>query len=269
MTAPAIELEMISCGYERQHVLDHVSLSLPVGSFAGIIGPSGAGKTTLLKAILGLSERFSGEVRIQGTTIQRGEYPRGIGYVPQIETVDWTFPATVENVVLMGLSTRPGRLPWASRDERRRIYQTLEDLGLDGIGKRHIRDLSGGQQHRVFLARALVGKPDILILDEPTAGVDIKTRDDILHHLAHLNQHGTTILMTTHELNSLAAHLPWVICVNRGVVAQGCPTKVFTDTVLSRTFDAEMRVVRDQTTGNLLVAEAGDHPPLSGLGLAS
>jgi ABC-type Mn2+/Zn2+ transport system ATPase subunit len=269
MKPAAIELDILSCGYERQPVLEHVSLSLPAGSFAGIIGPSGAGKTTLLKAILGLAERFGGDLRVQGVTIEAGGCPAGVGYVPQIETVDWSFPATVNDVVLMGLSSRPGRWPWASREERRQIEQTLSDLGLGGIGKRHIRDLSGGQQHRVFLARALVGKPDILILDEPTAGVDIKTRDDILHHLAHLNQHGTTILMTTHELNSLAAHLPWVICVNRGIVAQGCPTKVFTDTVLSRTFDAEMRVVRDQTTGNLLVAEAGDHPPLSGLGLAS
>jgi ABC-type Mn2+/Zn2+ transport system ATPase subunit len=269
MTPPAIKLDGLTCGYDRRPVLENVSLSLPDGAFAGVIGPSGAGKTTLLKAILGLAERMAGTIAVKGAAVPPGKCPARIGYVPQVETVDWTFPATVNDVVLMGLATRPGRLPWTSRTERVAIEGTLTDLGLDGLGRRHIRDLSGGQQHRVFLARALVGKPDILILDEPTASVDIKTRDDILHHLAHLNKRGTTILMTTHELNSLAAHLPWVVCVNHGIIAQGSPAKIFTDAILSRTFNAEMRVVRDQVTGNLLVAEAGDHAPLADLVEAS
>lgn len=266
MSKPAaIALHGVSCGYDHRPVLENVTLELPAGSFTGVVGPSGAGKTTLLKAILGLAERYAGTLQINGAAIRPGGRPAGIGYVPQIETVDWSFPATVNNVVLMGLATRPGGLPWASRAERAAISETLDDLGIGEIGTRHIRDLSGGQQHRVFLARALVGKPDILILDEPTASVDIKTRDDILHHLAHLNQRGATILMTTHELNSLAAHLPWVVCVNHGIVAQGSPANVFTDALLSRTFNAEMRVVRDQVTGNLLVAEAGSHGPFADL----
>ena len=265
MTSYAIELHDVSCGYGRRPVLERVSLCLETGAFAGVIGPSGAGKTTLLKSVLGLADRYAGRVVIAGQEIQSGSHPRGVGYVPQVETVDWTFPATVENVVLMGLAARPGARPWPSRQESAAIAEILDDLGLSGIGRRHIRDLSGGQQQRVFLARALVGKPEILILDEPTASVDVKTRDDILHYLAHLNERGTTILMTTHELNSLAAHLPWVICVNHAVIAQGDPANVFTDAILSRTFYAEMRVVRDDLTGNLLVAEAGSHPPLAGL----
>jgi zinc/manganese transport system ATP-binding protein len=269
MSGNAIELIDVSAGYDRGPVLDRATLTIPSGAFAGVIGPSGAGKTTLLKTVLGLTTRYQGTVTIEGRQMAAHDHPVSVGYVPQVETVDWTFPATVENVVMMGLSHRPGRLPWPSRSERKAIDGVLEQLGLSGIGRRHIRDLSGGQQHRVFLARALVGKPRILILDEPTSSVDIKTRDDILHHLAHLNQDGTTILMTTHELNSLAAHLPWVICVNRGIVAQGNPTTVFTDSILSRTFDAEMRVVKDPVTGNVLVAEAGDHPPLASLRAAS
>ena len=126
------------------------------------------------------------------------------------------------------------------------IDAMLDRLGIGGLGRRHIRDLSGGQQQRVFLARALIGEPEVLILDEPTASVDIKTRDDILHLLVDLNRAGTTIVMTTHELNSLAAHLPWVVCVNQRDRRPGCPTQVFTDAILSRTFNAEMRVVRDQ-----------------------
>ncbi|MFT4040429.1 MAG: ATP-binding cassette domain-containing protein, partial [Thermomicrobiales bacterium] len=134
-------------------------------------------------------------------------------------------------------------------------------LGLAGLGRRHIRELSGGQQQRVFLARALIGEPDVLLLDEPTASVDVKTRDDILHLLAELNRQGITIVMTTHELNAVAAHLPFVVCVNGGIVAQGAPQAVFTEAILSRTFAADMRVVRDVETGGLLIAEAGRHGP--------
>ncbi|MBA3449782.1 MAG: ATP-binding cassette domain-containing protein, partial [Chloroflexia bacterium] len=139
----------------------------------------------------------------------------------------------------------------------------LERLGLAGLGRRHIRDLSGGQQQRVFLARALIGAPDLLILDEPTASVDVKTRDDILHLLAELNRQGVTVVLTTHELNAVAAHLPYVVCVNGGVVAQGSPLDIFTAPILSRTFGAEMRVIRDEQTGGLLIAEAGWHGPFA------
>lgn len=163
----------------------------------------------------------------------------------------------------MGLAARLGRTPWPSREERDRLAAVLDELGMAGLAKRRIRDLSGGQQHRVFLARALIGAPSLLVLDEPTASVDIKTRDDILRHLAHLNGRGTAIVITTHELNALAAHLPEVVCVNRAIVAAGPPHVVFTDAILSRTFNPEMRVVADTATGNLLVAEAGSHGPFA------
>ena len=181
--------------------------------------------------------------------------------MPQVETVDWHFPVTVEDVVLMGRVGRMGLMPWPSRSDRKAVAAALERLGIGGLARRHIRDLSGGQQQRTFLARALVAEPDILVLDEPTASVDVKTRDDIIHYLVELNRDGVTIIMTTHELNSVAAHLPWVVCVNRTVVAQGSPADVFTGPILSRTFNAEMRVVPDPVTGALLVAEAGSHGP--------
>ena len=110
-----------------------------------------------------------------------------------------------------------------------------------------------------------MAEPDLLILDEPTASVDIKTRDDILHLLADLSRDGVTIVMTTHELNTVAAHLPRVICVNGGIVAQGAPADIFTPEILSTTFQSEMRVVRDPDTGALLVAEAGSHRPFAEL----
>lgn len=253
----------MTAAYDGVPVLSDLSLRIPEGQFTGVVGPSGAGKTTLLRVMLGLAPHVDGDVTVGGQRVRPDASPAGVGYVPQVGVIDWTFPVSVENVVMMGITRSASRLPWASRLEKKRVGETLERLGLDGLGGRHIRDLSGGQQQRTFLARALIGNPRILVLDEPTASVDIKTRDDILHLLAELNRSGTTIVMTTHELNSLAAHLPWVVCVNGGIVAQGPPSLVFNDHIMSKTFDAEMRVLIDDQTGALLVAEAGSHAPFS------
>lgn len=258
-----MELRGVGGGYDAVDVIRDVSVRIPREHFVGLVGPSGAGKTSLLKAVLGGLPRMVGKVFVDGMSVRPGYPPPGVGYVPQIEAVDWSFPVTVENVVTMGRIRRMGLLPWPSREDRRATEAILERLGLAGLGRRQIRELSGGQQQRVFLARALIGQPDLLILDEPTAGVDVKTRDDILHLLAELNRQGVTVVLSTHELNAVAAHLPWVVCVNGGVVAQGSPLDVFTAPILTRTFGTEMRVVRDLETGGLLIAEAGRHGPFA------
>lgn len=268
MSSHQIDVENVLCAYDKAPVLQGVSLRIPAGQFVGMIGPSGSGKTTLLRALLGLAPRVEGSITVGGAAVRPGRPPADVGYVPQVETVDWSFPVTVENVVLMGMARNGAKTPWASRDEQRAVGDTLERLGMGGFGSRHIRGLSGGQQQRTFLARALVGNPRILFLDEPTASVDIKTRDDILHLLVELNRQGVTILMTTHELNTVAAHLPWVVCINGGVVAQGEPSRVFTGPILSRTFNTEMRVVKDPISGSLMVAEAGSHGPFAALSSA-
>jgi zinc/manganese transport system ATP-binding protein/zinc transport system ATP-binding protein len=265
LSSHAIELADVSCSYGGEPVVRDVTLQIPAGQFVGLVGPSGAGKTTLLRAMLGLVPLVSGDVQVGGREVTPERPPEAVGYVPQVETVDWNFPVTVQDVVMMGRVARMGVLPWPSREDRRAASDVLRRLGIAGLERRHIRDLSGGQQQRTFLARALIGHPRILILDEPTASVDVKTRDDILHLLVELNRADVTIVMTTHELNAVAAHLPWVVCVNGGVVAQGPPDRIFTAPILSRTFGAEMRVVRDVETGGMLVAEAGAHGPFSAL----
>jgi zinc/manganese transport system ATP-binding protein/zinc transport system ATP-binding protein len=189
-----------------------------------------------LRALLGRTDVYHGAVQIGGL--------KRIGYVPQLETIDWSFPVTAEQVVLMGLTAEGGLLPWVSREHRRRMGELLERLGIGDCARRHIRDLSGGQQQRVFLARALIRSPELLLLDEPTASADIKTRHEILHLLADLNADGVTVVLTTHDLNSVAAHLPWVICLNGRIVAEGTPDEVFTPEVLSQTYEAEMVVLR-------------------------
>jgi zinc/manganese transport system ATP-binding protein len=241
----AIELDAVRCGYDVAPVLDNLTLAIPEGAFVGIVGPSGAGKTTLLRALLGALPIQSGAIRILGQSLDQRR-PR-IGYVPQLETVDWNFPVTVEEVVAMGLA-REGSLfslPWVSTRQKRQIASLLERLGIGALARRHIRELSGGQQQRVFLARALIREPRLLLLDEPTSGVDIKTRHDVLHLLGELNHDGVTVVLTTHDLNSVAAHLPQVVCLNRRVVAYGSPASVFTPAVLEATYGAEMIVVRD------------------------
>ena len=251
---PAIEVSQLTCAYDGPPVLDRLSLTIPAGAFVGFVGPSGAGKTTLLRALLGALPRLSGSIHVFGEAITAGRLPR-VGYVPQLETVDWNFPVTVREVVAMGLA-QEGRLfgwPWLTRSQQARIQSLLDRLGIGALGERHIRELSGGQQQRVFLARALVRQPRLLLLDEPTSGVDIKTRHDVLHLLADLNHDGTTIVLTTHDLNSVAAHLPQVVCLNRRVVAYGPPSSVFTPAVLEATYGAEMLVV--QQDGLTLIAD--------------
>ena len=135
------------------------------------------------------------------------------------------------------------RLPWPSREERRDVSGVLERLGIGGLGRRHIRELSGGQQQRVFLARALLSRPQLLLLDEPTSGVDVRTRHDILHLLADLNVEGLAILLTTHDLNGMAAHLPHLVCLNAEITGRGTPQQVLTPDVLERTYGAPMEVL--------------------------
>jgi len=144
----------------------------------------------------------------------------------------------------MGQVRNKSLWPWITSEERNQARAMLERLGISDLAGRHIRDLSGGQQQRVFLARALISKPDLLVLDEPTVGLDIQTAEMILVLLSNLNQQGITILMTSHDLNTTAAHLPWVICLNRHIVSQGAPEEVFNEEVLSETYRGDMLVIR-------------------------
>ena len=259
---PIIELQNLTCGYDGQPVLSEVSLAVAPGEFVGLLGPSGSGKTTLLRSVLGAVDVYQGQVLVGGVSTARRR-PR-VGYVPQLETIDWNFPVTVEEVVMMGRTMENLLFPWYRRQERKLALEMLERLGISHLTRRHIRELSGGQQQRVFLARALVSSPTLLLLDEPTAGVDIKTRDDMMHLLHDLNHQGVTIVMTTHEINAVAAHLPWVVCLNGRIIAQGPPSEVFTEDTFRLTYGAEIPVIRYQ--GMTLVAESPHHFGTNGQG---
>jgi len=230
-----VTVDKLTCSYGGQAVLREVSLELGAGDFVGVVGPSGSGKTTLLKALLGMVVPIAGSI-----TRARN---LSVAYVPQVETIDWNFPITVGECVLIG-RTSGRRLPWAGRDEKLEVSEVLERLGIATLEKRHIRELSGGQQQRVFIARALMRRPQLLLMDEPTSGVDLKTRHEVMHLLAELNGGGLAILLTTHDLNGIAAHLPTLLCLNREVIGFGPPRSVLTADVLERTYGARMEVLQ-------------------------
>ena len=235
MTSGALmRLDRVTCAYGAEPVLVNVDLEVHQGSFVGVVGPSGSGKTTLLRAILGTVAPIAGSVCRRGGL--------SLAYVPQTETVNWNFPVTVAECVLMA-RTRGRRLPWASRSEKAEVAAVLDRLGIGDLARRHIRRLSGGQQQRVFIARALLRQPQLILMDEPTAGVDVATRHEVLHLLDELNAGGLAVVLTTHDLNGVAAHLPTLVCLNREVVAAGAPEKVLTPEVLERTYGARMEVL--------------------------
>lgn len=231
---PMLDLSHVSCSYGGPVVVDHVDLRINHGELVGLVGPSGSGKTTLLRAILGTVVPFHGSVTKPASL--------SIAYVPQVETVDWNFPVTVSEVILMTTKQRSW-WPGASKAEKVEVNNLLDRLGLGGLADRHIRELSGGQQQRVFLARALARKPDLLVLDEPTSGVDVRTRHEVLHLLEDLNADGLTIVLTTHDLNGLAAHLPRIVCFNKTVIADGRPIDVLRPAVLEKTYGAPLEVL--------------------------
>jgi len=238
---PLVNITDVSSGYAGSPAIENVSLKIWPGQFIAVVGPNGGGKTTLLRTILGAVPLMRGRVAIRGETVGGAALQR-VGYVPQLETIDWNFPITVEEVLLMGLFRKNHWLKRIKKEDLKKIDALLDRLNLTGLGKRHIRELSGGQQQAVFLGRALLGEPDLILLDEPTAGLDIRSRDDVIHFLHEINHQGVAIVITAHDLNWVAAHLPWVVCLNRRVIAEGKPQEVFTSAVLQETYRGDMVV---------------------------
>lgn len=225
MAAPVIELSGVHFSYGAQPVLEDIHLRVQPGEFVGIVGPNGGGKTTLLKVMLGLLRPQRGRVRLFGRDVERFQDWTRIGYVPQVAThFDPRFPATVEEVVAAGRFARAGLFKRLDRADRAAITAALEMVGLEGLRGRLIGRLSGGQQQRAFIARALAGQPELLILDEPTVGVDCEAQEAFYRLLRDLKRElALTLVMVSHDIGVVTEEVDEIACVNRRLVYHGDP----------------------------------------------
>ncbi len=239
--ALAVEVTSLTTGYRDQVAIADVSLALEPGTFLGLLGPNGSGKSTLLKALVGLLPAWEGSIRLLGMPPQ--EARSRVGYMPQAEDLDWTFPATVQEVVAMGLYQRSFGFRRFRRGSDERARAALERLSVADLATRQIGELSGGQQRRVLLARALVKEPDLLLLDEPTAGLDAPSERGLLDLLRELANQGKTILASTHDITCVNERCDYALCLNRSVIAFGPPVEVITEETLDRTFDGHVLVL--------------------------
>ncbi len=240
VTEPIIELDRISVAYQDLVALDNVSLRVPSGSFLAIIGPNGGGKTTFLQVILGLVRPLQGKVKVFGKDPSElnGERRR-IGYVPQIMSVDLNFPVSVGELVLMGRYGRIGLFHRASAADRAAALQAMNRVGIAELSDRPIRRLSGGQRQRAFLARALANEPDLLLLDEPTTGVDAASTESLYELLRSLHSGGMTMLVVSHDVGVVASYVEGVVCINRRLVAHGRPSEVLGSDELAKMYGCD------------------------------
>ncbi len=216
----AIELEEVSFLYDGTLVLDNISFTIETGDYVGILGPNGSGKTTLLKIILGLIEPAAGEVTIFGESIRDFKQHSWIGFVPQHVSVgDWQFPATVEEIVRSGRTATIGLLRRFSSTDAHACAEAMEIAEVSDLAKRRIGELSGGQRQRVFIARALAASPKVLILDEPTVGVDIARQEKFYAFLKKLNEkHNITIIFVSHDIDVAVHEAKTILCLNKQLV---------------------------------------------------
>jgi manganese/zinc/iron transport system ATP- binding protein len=239
----ALEIQGLTASYDGVAALQQVTVSARAGRVVGILGPNGAGKSTLLKAALGLLPVDAGQARFFGAPL--AQVRRRVVYVPQRSAVDWDFPVTVEDVVLMGRDGRRGLFGRPSREDRAIAARSLEQLGLSGLGRRQIGELSGGQQQRVFLARALAQEGDLLLMDEPFVGVDAATEEAIVALMRDLRDRGGAVVVVNHDLQTAQRYFDDLWLLNKALVAHGPTAEVFTPALLSRAYGGRLAVVED------------------------
>lgn len=233
----AVTVTDLSVAYRNTVALKHANLTVPLGSVFGIVGPNGAGKSTLLNGMLGLIPTLHGSVRFFDQPLQKVR--KRVGYMPQNTSVDWDFPTTVKDVVLMGTYQRLGWFRRPGSTEREIAASAMERTGVANLAQRQIGQLSGGQRQRVFLARTLAQQADVVLLDEPFAGVDARTQAAIIEVLHGLRDDGKTVVMVHHDLATIPQYCDHVALLNGTVLAAGPVDSTFTDANVTRAFQTQ------------------------------
>ncbi|HOT24751.1 MAG TPA: metal ABC transporter ATP-binding protein, partial [Thermoleophilia bacterium] len=230
-------VEDLRVGYDGALALDGVTLTVPHGAQVAVVGPNGAGKSTLFKSVVGLLRPRSGRILIHGRP--PGDQDDPVAYVPQREEIDWRFPVSVSDVVMMGRYGRLGPLRRPRQIDREIVAQALDRLGLSDLASRPIGELSGGQQQRVFLARAIAQEPHVLLLDEPFTGVDVRAREMVLDLLQSMRARDVTVLVSTHDMETAARRFDLVALLNHRLIAYGAPDHVFTPPHIAAAFGGQ------------------------------
>lgn len=236
----AIEVQNLTVSYQAKPALLDVSVAIEKDQLVGVIGPNGAGKSTFIKAVLGFIKPDIGTVKIDGRNVQQAKGQ--VAYVPQRGAVDWDFPVTVFEVALMG---RYQWIPWYTsprKKDKKLALQALEMVRMSEFADRQIGQLSGGQQQRVFLARALAQGSDILLLDEPFAGVDAATERAILDVLERAKNAGKTLVVVHHDLSTAAEYFDNLILIKQRMYAYGPPQAVLQEELLSRVYEGRLKI---------------------------
>ena len=232
-----ITVDDISVMYNNAHLaLYSATCKVEPGTITALVGPNGSGKSTLFKSIMGFLQPSQGQVRVGGMPVQKAQKQQLMAYVPQADEVDWNFPVSVFEVVMMGRYGYMNLLRIPSAKDRRLVMESLERVGMSQFRHRQIGELSGGQKKRAFLARSLAQEGKVILLDEPFTGVDVKTEKGMIDLLIQLREEGHTILISTHDLASISTFCDRTTLINRTILAEGKTEDTFTPENLEMTF---------------------------------
>lgn len=236
---PILDVSHLTIAYEGQNALDDVSFHLHAGERIAVVGPNGAGKSTLFKAIAGVLSPTSGHVQVYGS--KPGVHVC-IAYLPQRSHVDWRFPVSVADVVMMGRIAKMGLFGWPKKADRDSVEEALEIVGMKDLGKRQIGQLSGGQQQRMFIARAITQQAELMLMDEPLTGLDVPSQDGILALLKGMQVKNITVMVATHDLEQAAKHFDRIMLINRKLVSFGRGEDVLTTEVLTQVYGGKVNI---------------------------
>ncbi len=249
---PILELDQVSIRFNGTTALDNISFNLRRGERVAVIGPNGAGKSTLFNVISGVLSPTQGRVKVYGDIPGRHIC---IAYVSQRSQVDWSFPVNVADVVMMGRVGQLGLFRWPQRADWEKVHQALELVDMASLAKRQIGELSGGQQQRVFIARALAQEAELMLMDEPLNGLDVKSQEDIFAILEKLRARRVTVMVATHDLNLAAERFDRLMLLNSHIIGFGHAAEVFTPALLTQAYGGRMRLI-ETANGTVVISDS-------------